>query len=215
MACASAPKKGVNVAGVPSGLVTLTVMKFACTARNPRLPVSTNRYPSTVTVGRNGGSAAFGAVPGTVTQRGNWKLRSGPLSCGYASTTTRYRPGVGRVISCLKTPPACGFGCLWMITPRSLRTMIRCTPVCGPLPLRYRVSGAPEGWSIRNERTTGLPAVIRAGAKSANLKVRAAPMVICGGADEPQPASTTVSRTALAASLTPVIEATATPEPPD
>ena len=44
-----------------------------------------------------------------------------------------------------------------MIVARSLRTMIRWIPVCGPGPRLYCVSGVPSGWRIVKETTVGLP----------------------------------------------------------
>ena len=86
----------------------------------------------------------------------------------------------------------------------------------GPLPVRYLVRAAPEGWSIRNGMCTGRRATSRDGEKPANRYVRAAPIVICGGEDEElQPASATASRTAIAAGFTRQIEASSSPEPPD
>src|ERR671934_868984 len=103
-----------------------------------------------------------------------------------------------------------------MIAPRSLRTMIRCTPVWGPDPFLYFVNGAPDGWSMRKEIRVGFAAARPAGAKPASRYVRAAPIVICGGEDEePQPASATASSTAIAAGFTRPIEASSPPQPPD
>src|ERR671937_216331 len=102
-----------------------------------------------------------------------------------------------------------------MIAPRSLRTMIRCTPVWGPDPVLYFVNGAPDGWSIRNEIRVGFAAARPAGAKPASRYVRAAPIVICGDDDDPQPASATASSTAIAAGFTRPIEASWPPQPPD
>ena len=53
-------------------------------------------------------------------------------------------------------------GWVWMIVARSRRTMIRCTPVWGPAPCLYFVSGFPFGWRTTNETRTGLPATIGA-----------------------------------------------------
>ena len=68
--------------------------------------------------------------------------------------------------------------------------------------MRYRVSGAPDGWSMRNVIRCGLPAAGLESLKPASWYVRAAPIVICGGEDELQPASATASKTAIAAGLT-------------
>ena len=50
--------------------------------------------------------------------------------------------------------------------------------MCGPEPVLYFVSGAPDGWSIRNRMCTGFRASSPAGAKPASRYVLAAPIVI-------------------------------------
>jgi hypothetical protein len=79
-----------------------------------------------------------------------------------------------------------------MIEFRSSRTRITCTPVCGPGPRLYAVSGCPFGCSIVNESITGLPGCTGpAGWKFASSNVRAAWIVgACGDDPEPQPART-------------------------
>src|SRR5436190_14687726 len=85
-----------------------------------------------------------------------------------------------------------------MIRDRSLRTRIRCTPVCGPAPVLYCVSGLPFGCSIRNEILVAIPGlIVPVGWKAASWKMRAAPIF---GAftpvpdeDEPQPAATSAA----------------------
>ena len=47
-----------------------------------------------------------------------------------------------------------------MIVERSSLTMIRWTPVCGPGPVWYAVSGEPEGWSIVKATVVGFPGAI-------------------------------------------------------
>src|SRR6266702_3675148 len=108
------------------------------------------------------------------------------------STRTPYGPGAGKVTVSLTCPSGLIGGCVWMIVDRSRRTMIRCTPVCGPGPVRYCVSGAPEGWLTVNEIVVG--ACARTGAvgwKPASVNVFAAATVGIAGPepDEPQPAS--------------------------
>src|SRR2546421_1264230 len=87
-------------------------------------------------------------------------------------------------------------GCLCTITERSLRTTIRCTPVWGPAPVRYRVSGPPEGWPIVNETVVGFPAAaIFVGSKPTRRKVLAGAIVICGGELEDDDEQPTRART--------------------
>src|SRR5437762_1831743 len=47
-------------------------------------------------------------------------------------------------------------GWWWMITARSRRTTIRCTPLWGPEPCLYCVSGFPFGWRIVNDTRVGV-----------------------------------------------------------
>src|SRR2546425_11228 len=81
-----------------------------------------------------------------------------------------------------------------MIFDRSSRTLIRGTPVGGPEPVLFAVSGLPEGCSMsKATRVVASALTGLAGWKSWSWKVRAAPIV---GAltplppdDEPQPAT--------------------------
>jgi len=85
-----------------------------------------------------------------------------PLPYQHAGTP-RFIDPTGHV-SEMRPPGSIG-GCLWMITPRSSRTTIRCTPVCGPAPRRYAVSALPEGCRIVNDSRAGPGRAIRTGAK--------------------------------------------------
>src|SRR5436305_11209513 len=81
-----------------------------------------------------------------------------------------------------------------MIVERSLRTMIRWTPVCGPGPRLYWVSDVPSGCRIVKETTVAVPArTACAGSKFWSWYVRGAPTVTDGPAEEPQPATTTMA----------------------
>src|SRR5205807_8258607 len=106
----------------------------------------------------------------------------------------RYGPGFANVTDSLTRPSAPIGGCLWMIVERSRRTMIRWTPVWGPGPVRYVVSGAPDGWSTVNEIVVGTPArTAPVGLKPARWNVFAAETVGTAGPepDEPQPERST------------------------
>ena len=72
--------------------------------------------------------------------------------------TTRYGPGSGNVIVSVTSPFGPTGGWWWMRVARSRRTMIRCTPLCGPAPCLYCVSGFPSGWRIVNDTLVGVPA---------------------------------------------------------
>src|ERR671935_585900 len=97
---------------------------------------------------------------------------------------TRYGPGAVRSKVSEIRPFAPIGGCLWMITPRSRRTTIRCTPVCGPAPRRYEVSGVPDGWRIVNEIRVGPGRATRAGPKPESSNVRAGSIVGAAGREE-------------------------------
>ena len=164
----------------------------------PRLALRAEAVPvhDLGTVGRNG--SGFGLyAPATSIFEKSWKF-GWPVDFGYASTTTRYWTGLGHTMICSLTfPSAPTGGCTWMIEFRSSRTRIRCTPVCGPAPRLYAVSGFPFGCSIVNETVTGLPACTGPdGWKFASSNVRAAWIVGTCGDDEPepQPARTTHAR---------------------
>ncbi len=89
----------------------------------------------------------------------SWKFGCPPGMFGYTSTSTRYGPGAGNVTVCLSRPFGPIGGCWWMMYARSFRTMIKCTPVCGPEPVLYWVSGLPLGSSTVNVTVTGRPGV--------------------------------------------------------
>src|SRR5437763_17022071 len=98
--------------------------------------------------------------------------------------TTRYGPGSGKVTVSLIRPFAPIGGWWWMITDRSQRTMIRWTPLCGPAPCLYCVSGFPSGWTIVNDTRVGVPAFTgRAGVNPERAYVCAAPPAIVGAVD--------------------------------
>jgi hypothetical protein len=109
------------------------------------------------------------------------------------------------VIGWEKRPFAPIGGCRWMIVDRSSRTMMRCTPVCGPAPLLYCVSGSPDGWRMKNEILSDFPGTTRAGVKPAISNVRAGWIVgVVGRAldpDPPQPAATSATASAPSAPI--------------
>src|SRR6478672_8572980 len=83
--------------------------------------------------------------------------------------------------------------------------MIRCTPVCGPGPVLYWVSGLPLGSLTVNETVTGLPAwIVPWGAKPPSVNTFAAPTVgtLTVPAPEllPQPATASAQQAAVSAS---------------
>src|SRR4051812_10680341 len=73
---------------------------------------------------------------------------------------------------------------------RSLRTKIRCTPVWGPAPVAYWVSGCPLGCTIVNDTFTGLP--VGTGPDGVKPEMWLTPAALTGGSDtcdelDPQP----------------------------
>src|SRR6476646_11984625 len=74
------------------------------------------------------------------------------------------------------------------MSARSLRTKIRCTPVWGPSPVAYWVSGCPFGCTIVNDSFTGLPA--GTGPEGVKPEMWLTPAALTGGSvtcDDPDP----------------------------
>ena len=81
-----------------------------------------------------------------------------------------------------------------MIAARSLRTMIRWIPVCGPAPRRYLVSGLPSGCRITKASAVGRPGLIApVGRKSASRSTPALGIMIVLG-PEPDPEQPAMTR---------------------
>ena len=76
-------------------------------------------------------------------------------------------------------------GCLWMIEERSSRTMMRCTPVCGPPPVRNCVSTLPSGVRTARRSVVVPGAATVFGPCQSSVYSRAGATV--GGAGEPPP----------------------------
>ena len=66
----------------------------------------------------------------------SWKLRECPLARGRRRRARGSGPRAAASTGSARRPLAGIGGCWWTIVERSSRTMIRCTPVCGPAPVR-------------------------------------------------------------------------------
>src|SRR3954470_4813173 len=124
----------------------------------------------------------------------------------YTSASSIHGPAAGNVTVWLILPSGPIGGGRCTMSARSLRTKIRCTPVWGPAPVAYWVSGCPLGCTIVNDTFTDLP--VGTGPDGVKPEMWLSPAALPGGSDpgdelDPQPRLQPVA-SSDSASITPV-----------
>ena len=175
----------MNFTGLPSASVTSTTIEAGSARRSAGSFATRNVSPPVFTTGAYAGSGAFDVAVPTCRSCQSWKLRGPSRRPDRCRPARGSGPARGSVTGSASRPLAGTGGCLWMIDERSSRTMITCTPVCGPAPVRNFVSTFPSGVRTASRSVTFPGAATVCGPCQSSVYSFAGATV--GGAGEPPP----------------------------